>query len=217
MSAPPTAQTLREYLERLEQALLGMRLPTPRLLAEAEDHLLESIVQARAKGLDDVAATRQALSQFGPPEQLAALYAREVPRSWEVSVERWLRSFAGMLAVMTTLMAVMVAVHSLGFNRDAGTAWTATKVVASIGVILAGAVTLRHWRGRTAVSGVTLMLTATFLQVLGTAATVWTVHLAIVTGDLESWAVMLGLALIVQGGLLSFCAWRLARSPLAEA
>jgi hypothetical protein len=217
MNTAPTPQTLGAYLEQLEHALLGTGLPVQRLLAEVEDHLLDSIAQARARGLDEVDAIRHALCQFGPPEQLAAIYAREGPRSWEVSVERWLRSFAGLLAMMTTIMALIVAVHSLGFNRDAGAIWTATKVVASAGVILAGAVTLRHWRRRAAMSGLIVMLTATYLQVLGTAATVWTVHLAIVTGDLESWAVMLGLALIVQGGLLTLCAWGLPRSPLTEA
>jgi hypothetical protein len=217
MNTAPTPQTLHGYLEELEHVLLGTGLPVQRLLAEVEDHLRESIAQARRRGLEEGNAIQHALRQFGTPEQLAATYAREGPRSSEVSVERWLRSFAGLLAVMTTIMAVIVAVHSVGFNRDSGTIWMATKVVASAGVILAGAVTLRHWRGRAAMSGLIVILTATYLQVLGTAATVWTVHLAIVTGDLESWAVMLGLALIVQGGLLSFCAWRLPRSPLAEA
>ncbi|HKC12389.1 MAG TPA: permease prefix domain 1-containing protein [Vicinamibacteria bacterium] len=215
MSSAPTAQTLREYLERLERALVGMGLPAQRLLAEVEDHLLESIGQSRARGLDEGDAIRHALRQFGPPEQLAAVYAREGPLSWEVSVEKWLRSLAGLFAMMTTLMALMVAVHSVFFNRDAGAIWTATKVAASVGLILAGAVTLQYWRRGAAIGGLTMMLTATYLQVLGTAAVVWTVHLAIVTGDLESWAVMLGLALIVQGGLLSLCAWRLRRSPLA--
>ena len=45
MSSAPTAQTLHEYLERLEHALLGMGLPVQQLLEEVEGHLLESIGQ----------------------------------------------------------------------------------------------------------------------------------------------------------------------------
>jgi hypothetical protein len=67
----------------LDQLLTELRLPpraTRRLLAEAEDHLLDSTAAAQTRGLSRLAAAQQAVKAFGSPA-LVAGQARSSRRS----------------------------------------------------------------------------------------------------------------------------------------
>ena len=103
------------------------------------------------------------------------------------------------LALINSLMAGLILAFSLSPTEfhQAATWWSLTKVTAASSVILVAIIT---WLGsaRTAKAGL-MSLCSLFLVALGAATIVWTFHLALVTGDLESYMVIYGGSLIVQG------------------
>ncbi len=75
--------------------------------------------------------------------------------------------------------------------------WLLTKSFAAAGVILIGALT---WLGAIhTLNPAWMALGSMFLVVLGTATLVWTLHIALVTGDLEYHMIIYGGSLMVQG------------------
>ncbi len=75
--------------------------------------------------------------------------------------------------------------------------WLVIKIIASSGVIVAGIIT---WLGSMHPLRVGLIpLCSLFLVALGAATTVWTLHLALVSGDMEFHMVVYGGSLAVQG------------------
>ena len=103
------------------------------------------------------------------------------------------------LALVNSLLAGLILAFSLSPTeiRQAAAWWSFTKIIAASCVILVGALT---WLGstRTISPGLT-SLCSLFLVALGAATIVWTFHLALVTGDMESYMVIYGGSLIVQG------------------
>ena len=110
------------------------------------------------------------------------------------------------LALVNSLMAGLLLAASLTGSeiRQAAAWWLLTKIFAALFVILIGALTfLGSIRSITA--GV-LPLGSLFLVALGAATIVWTIHLSIVSGNMEYYMVMYGGSLMVQGmtSLLGF-------------
>jgi len=104
------------------------------------------------------------------------------------------------LALINALVAGLLIVFSLSGSeiRQAAAWWTILKTLAAFSVIVIGALT---WLAsmRTVRPGL-ISLGSLCLVGLGAATIVWTLHLALVTGDAEYYMLAYGGSLIVQGG-----------------
>jgi hypothetical protein len=103
------------------------------------------------------------------------------------------------LALVNSLMAGLILAFSLSGSeiRQAATWWLLTKVFAALGVI---AVSVLTWlASMRAIRSSLMSLSSLFLVALGAATTVWTFHLALVTGDLEYYMILFGGSLVLQG------------------
>ena len=108
------------------------------------------------------------------------------------------------LALVNSLLAGLLIVYSLSGSeiRHAAIWWSLTKVLAGLSVIVIGALmwfgTIRNVRpGLMALGSLSLVA-------LGAATMVWTLHLALVTGDMEYYMIMYGGSLIMQGAASQF-------------
>ena len=103
------------------------------------------------------------------------------------------------LALINSLVAGLIIAFSLSGSeiRQAAAWWTLMKTLAAFSVIVIGALT---WLAsmRTVRQGL-MSLGSLLLVALGTATIVWTLHLALVTGDAEYYMLVYGGSLIVQG------------------
>lgn len=103
------------------------------------------------------------------------------------------------LALINSLVAGLIIAFSLSGSeiRQAAAWWTLMKTLAAFFVIMIGALT---WLAsmRTVRPGL-MSLGSLLLVALGTATIVWTLHLALVTGDAEYYMLVYGGSLIVQG------------------
>ena len=103
------------------------------------------------------------------------------------------------LALVNSLLAGLLLASSLSGSeiRQAAAWWLLTKVFAALFVIVIGVMT---WLGsvRSIKPGV-LPLGSLFLVALGAATIVWTIHLSIMSGDMEFYIVMYGISLMIQG------------------
>ncbi len=103
------------------------------------------------------------------------------------------------LALINSLVAGLLIAFSLsgGEVRQAAAWWTLMKTLAAFSVIVIGVLT---WLAsmRTVRPGL-MSLGSLFLVGLGAATIVWTLHLALVTGDAEYYMLVYGGSLIVQG------------------
>jgi hypothetical protein len=103
------------------------------------------------------------------------------------------------LALINSLVAGLLIVFSLSGSeiRQAAAWWTLMKTLAAFSVIVIGALT---WLAsmRTVRPGL-MSLGSLLLVALGAATIVWTLHLALVTGDSEYYMLVYGGSLIVQG------------------
>lgn len=103
------------------------------------------------------------------------------------------------LALINSLLAGLLIVYSLSGSdvRQAATWWLLAKLLAGSAVIMVGALT---WLGSIRTIRPSLMLLSSlFLVVSGAATVMWTLHLALVTGDMEYYMIMYGGSLMVQG------------------
>jgi len=103
------------------------------------------------------------------------------------------------LALINSLLAGVILLASLTGTEihDATLLWLMTKILAASGIIVIGILT---WLGNVANIKPGLMaLSSLFLVALGAATSVWTFHLAIVTGDMEYYMVVYGGSLMIQG------------------
>jgi len=206
-----TAGVLSAFLDRVRAELEARGRAPERLLAELEDHLLERVSRLRARGFEASRAEREAVLDLGPPELIARRYDEEVPRA--LSLEVFMSPIAMALAALTSLGALLVAVHSLFLDPEGGPLWMAVKVGQSLAVIAAGALIVRHRVAPGRTTAALLLAGAVWLQVSGGAGFAWTLHLAEVTGDLEAWGLVLTLALAAQGALVTGSLWRERTRP----
>ncbi|MDQ3007521.1 MAG: hypothetical protein M3R47_19315 [Chloroflexota bacterium] len=108
------------------------------------------------------------------------------------------------LALVNSLLAGLLIAYSLSGNEihQAAMWWLLTKVLAGLSVIVIGAL---MWFGTIGIVRHSLMaLGSLCLVALGAATVVWTLHLAISTGDMEYYMIMYGGSLIVQGTAAQF-------------
>jgi hypothetical protein len=110
------------------------------------------------------------------------------------------------LALINSLTAGVLLASSLtgSGSHQAAALWLLTKIFAGVFVITIGILT---WFGsiRPIGPGV-LALGSLFLVALGAATIVWTIHVAIMSGDMEFYMVGFGISLMIQGmtSLLGF-------------
>jgi hypothetical protein len=108
------------------------------------------------------------------------------------------------LALINSLSAGLLLALSLSGSeiRQAAAWWTTLKVLAAFSVIAIGALTwlanMRTVKPSWSSAG------SLFLVALGTATIVWTLHLALVTGDAEYYMLLYGGSLVVQGASTLF-------------
>jgi predicted phage tail protein len=121
-----------------------------------------------------------------------------------------------LLALVNSLTAGLVIALSLSASelRDAAPLWLATKVISGLAVI---AISAYLWLGAVRAANVHVTLLAGLLLVmLGTATGIWTLHLAIVTGDMENYMAAYGGSLILQGLAALWSPRQKARDVLAS-
>ena len=108
------------------------------------------------------------------------------------------------LSLINSLLAGVILLASLTGNeiREAAFLWLFTKVFAAMMIIAIGILT---WLGNmfTFKSGL-MTLSSLFLVALGAATAVWTLHQAMVTGDMEYYMVVYGGSLAMQGAASLF-------------
>ena len=103
------------------------------------------------------------------------------------------------LALINSLLAGLILLASLSSSeaRDVALLWLMTKTLAALGIIVIGALT---WLGNVFNLRPSLMAFSSLcLVALGAATTVWTFHLATLTGDMEYYMVIYGISLMIQG------------------
>lgn len=108
------------------------------------------------------------------------------------------------LALVNSLLAGLLIAYSLsgGEIRQAPIWWLLTKVLAGLSVIVIGAL---MWFGTIGnVRASFMVLSSLCLVALGAATVVWTLHLAVVTGDMEYSMIIYGGSLIMQGAASQF-------------
>lgn len=110
-----------------------------------------------------------------------------------------MKTISILFALVNSLMAGLVIAFSLSSSeiRDVAPLWLATKVLAGLAVIAIGGLT---WlAGTRPVRPSLILLAGIFLVALGAATALWTLHLALVTGDMEGYMVVYGGSLGLQG------------------
>ncbi|MCI0550477.1 MAG: hypothetical protein L0287_05950 [Anaerolineae bacterium] len=103
------------------------------------------------------------------------------------------------LALINSLLAGLLIVFSLSGSEihQAAAWWLLTKLLAGSSIIVIGVLT---WLGSISTIKPSLMaLSSLFLVALGAATVMWTLHLGLVTGDMEYYMFMYGGSLMVQG------------------
>ena len=108
------------------------------------------------------------------------------------------------LSLINSLLAGVILLASLSGNelQAATLLWLLIKVFAALGIILTGVLT---WIGSlSAFRPGLLAFSSLALVALGAATAVWTLHLAIVTGDMEYYMVLYGGSLMMQGAASLF-------------
>ena len=108
------------------------------------------------------------------------------------------------LSLINSLLAGVILLAALSGNEfhEAALIWVLIKVFAALGIILTGVLT---WIGTlSAVRPGLLALCNLSLVALGAAMAVWTLHLAMVTGDIEYYILVYGGSLMMQGAASLF-------------
>jgi len=110
------------------------------------------------------------------------------------------------LALINSLTAGLLLASSLSGSEihQAAVLWLSTKVFAGVFVIMIGILT---WLGSIRPIGPGILpIGSLFLVALGAATIVWTIHLSIISGDMEFYMVGFGVSLMAQGmtSLLGF-------------
>jgi predicted DNA-binding WGR domain protein len=81
-----TSAALEAYLSRLERELRKRGLQDRRIVDEAREHLFDAVEGELQRGLSIDAAESEALVRFGPPEMVAAYFARNEASDVELAV-----------------------------------------------------------------------------------------------------------------------------------
>jgi hypothetical protein len=112
-----------DYLDELRARLRGPAAERDRILAEAQDHLRESVAAGVAAGLTEAAAQQAAIDAFGSVRAVAHAHTR--PRAWLADA-----GFAAWKLGWLSLMGISVG--------DVAQAWVLRGVVSVPGVVASG-------------------------------------------------------------------------------
>ncbi len=111
-----------------------------------------------------------------------------------------MKTIAILLALINSLAACLViaaSLPSIQILRPAASLWNAAKVAVGIGIIVAGILT---WvAAARATNQQFVFLAGLFLVSLGTASAVWTVHVALSSGNIKDYVFLFGDSLMAQG------------------
>jgi len=103
------------------------------------------------------------------------------------------------LSLINSSLAGVILMASLTSHelREADALWLFIKLLAATGIIMVGILT---WVGNlTVIQPGWLAMSSLALVALGAGTSVWTLHLAITTGDMEYYMVIYGGSLMAQG------------------
>ena len=103
------------------------------------------------------------------------------------------------LALINSLLAGLLIVFSLSGSElhQAAAWWLLTKLLAGLSVIVIGALT---WLGSIRTIRPSIMaVSSLFLVALGAGTVKWTLHLSLVSGDMEYYMFLYGGSLMMQG------------------
>ncbi|MEV4510825.1 permease prefix domain 1-containing protein [Dactylosporangium sp. NPDC049525] len=124
---------VEEYLDEMFDRLAGTGAPGRRILAEAETHLLAATEDGIARGLDPMAAEREAVARFGAATDIARQVVRPAPAGLRAALRRltvgaWAvigaaLAWYGVSGTVTWLLGrpfaqLMIATDRFGSQRD---------------------------------------------------------------------------------------------------
>ena len=115
-----------------------------------------------------------------------------------------MKTLSVLVALVNSLFAVLLIAASLSGSeiRQAPAWWSLTKVLAALSVIV---ISILIWSRRMrSFSPSLVFLCSLFLVALGAATAVWTLHLGVVSGDMEFYMIAYGGSLMVQGAASLF-------------
>ncbi|MEV6690046.1 permease prefix domain 1-containing protein [Micromonospora sp. NPDC051196] len=168
---------VEEHLRLLASRLHGPRRLRADLLTEARHGLLDAVEAYRDGGLPADAASRQAVADFGTPEQLAPAYQAELAVAALRRLALWIVAFAGVAAVAGDLTwqgsswsaGPPPPAGYLLLSRSVEVIWAAAFLFGVAGLVLAAMTARSSWPGfTTAAHAVGTLLTGT--AVLGALA-----------------------------------------------
>jgi hypothetical protein len=109
------------------------------------------------------------------------------------------------LSLINSLLAGVILLATLTGNEinEAAFLWLLIKILASGSVIGIGILTLLG--NMSTVKAGPMAVSSLFLVALGAATAVWTLHLAMVTGDIEFYMIIYGGSLMTQGAASLLC------------
>ena len=113
-----------------------------------------------------------------------------------------------LLASLTTLGSLLVIFFIATDPPDAAPGWIVVRLLAAAFVVAMGVFTAMHMHGGMERRSLALLLGAIGLLALGSSGAVFGYHSAVVTGDLEAWAIMINLLVAAQGAGAILYLWR---------
>jgi hypothetical protein len=194
-----------------------------RILAEVEDHLVQSVERLAGEGLTESAAEEEAVARFGDPSALASIFGSLAATSGEHDIPElpltgWQRaaSLAGLSAGVVAALG-LTALASWALLDPDLTEGRLPRALALLGAaILAAAVAGMLVMRRRLDRGGRLRFSAIgslALVPLGVAGVLATLQLGQSTGDYEWYGAGIGLALIAQGLLAAWLLQGRRRAP----
>jgi hypothetical protein len=135
---------VEEYLRQLRAGLRTRPEETSRILAEAEDHLRESVAAGLAAGLTETEAAEAAISSFGTVRAVAR--AHQTPRGRAAAALHglvmaiWLLTgtvLTSVFAIGVVMIVVIVATSPPGRYQDTGqpSPWQLARFVVACGLL----------------------------------------------------------------------------------
>jgi hypothetical protein len=203
---------LAMYLEALRRAL-GSHPSADRIVAEAEDHLLESMRQLHQAGHDDDGAVTEAVARWGAPEVVANRFAAVSlpPALWLRGTRLLLLLFAGVNSALASF-AALFQVFRLGQGEEAWP-WVLSQMGFSGVIVAIAAVTLVAARRSRPRLTAWLLLGGITLVALGSMAGVRAYHVGETSGDFEYYLFLVTASQVAQGGLAILWVWGSSRTP----
>lgn len=200
---------IQAFLAQLRKELRIRPPLAERVIAEAEDHLLETAKRYRERSLSLEEAECEAVARFGTPENIAKSFG-SAQNTWEATMTLVLRISVTFLALFTSLICLLSVAHTIG-EGEVGTESMILRGILGTVVIVMGVITIQYlWRrgSQDPTFSRIVRLGSVGLVTLGSVVIVDTVRVARITGDWEYYIIMMGMALVCQGMLMLWSPWK---------